>query len=494
MQKLFFPINTITQFKSLEPFLEHLANNYKQFIIIVDFRELVDENGISISTERNKCIKLGIICFTKQTEILLKDPEHISIPESIPVEETHLQNNTDISKNPLKKFLTLIGLKPLLVKIYNFCYYLPSKIAKLFFGKALFHHIDKLHIAKTVLQENQIDIIVLAEDNIGYTSIYFTKVAQKLKIPVVIMPFTICTKQEILYSIVANPTLFEQLKIKTWQQRIISLLLPKWVAITQSIKLLRLPVKEILFFECLGIATPLPWQVNSSHADYLIAESNFMKDYFLEEGVTKPQIKVLGAIHQDIFYQKKHQKETLRQELYLQLGINNEKPMILCSLVPDYYENKDFKTLEEIHCFFSKTLTNTSNYNIIISKHPRTRYEDIKYLEQYGLKIVALPVTDLIPLCDIFVACVSATIRMALACEKLVLNYDIYNMNYKDYKKAMTVINVNTKQDFELEYKRLTTELEYSMKLQENYQLQKGYYSTLDDLNSERIIHFLETL
>lgn len=48
----------------------------------------------------------------------------------------------------------------------------------------------------------------------------------------------------------------------------------------------------------------------------------------------------------------------------------------------------------------------------------------------------------MIPLCDLYVASISATIRSAIACGIPVINYDTFRYRYGDYLKADTVVHV----------------------------------------------------
>ena len=62
---------------------------------------------------------------------------------------------------------------------------------------------------------------------------------------------------------------------------------------------------------------------------------------------------------------------------------------------------------------------------MVVSLHPSQSIADYRYIEQWGVKIYIGDVIDLIPHCRIFVAC-SSTARLALACAKPIVYYDVY--------------------------------------------------------------------
>ena len=77
----------------------------------------------------------------------------------------------------------------------------------------------------------------------------------------------------------------------------------------------------------------------------------------------------------------------------------------------------------------------SKQYNIIVRPHPgHMDLEDC--LEGTACKKITRDTALLIPLCDIYIAFASATIRWAITAGKPVLNYDIFQYNYEDYNAA----------------------------------------------------------
>jgi hypothetical protein len=59
-----------------------------------------------------------------------------------------------------------------------------------------------------------------------------------------------------------------------------------------------------------------------------------------------------------------------------------------------------------------------------------------------------VPTSHLVPLCDLFVAFASATIRWAAACGIPTINYDIFHYGYNDFASVKGVRTVCASSDF----------------------------------------------
>ena len=64
-------------------------------------------------------------------------------------------------------------------------------------------------------------------------------------------------------------------------------------------------------------------------------------------------------------------------------------------------------------------------------------------LRQANLAICWDDTATLVPLCDLYVASISATIRWAIACGKPVVNYDVFQYRFDDYDGVPGNILVN---------------------------------------------------
>ena len=121
----------------------------------------------------------------------------------------------------------------------------------------------------------------------------------------------------------------------------------------------------------------------------------------------------------------------------------------------------DFKTYEELTHFWLETLKKIKGHNIIIALHPSVVRETMLHLETERIKIASAGTAALVPLCDLFVASVSSTIRWAIAAGKPVVNYDVYRYRYTDYLKVPGVILVEEQRAFEAVMLRLADDPDF---------------------------------
>ena len=73
---------------------------------------------------------------------------------------------------------------------------------------------------------------------------------------------------------------------------------------------------------------------------------------------------------------------------------------------------------------------------MLIRPHPRASPDLLRVFETPNIKISIEPMASLIPLCDLYVASISATIRWAISSGIPVLNYDTYRLRYTDFDAA----------------------------------------------------------
>jgi CDP-glycerol glycerophosphotransferase (TagB/SpsB family) len=166
--------------------------------------------------------------------------------------------------------------------------------------------------------------------------------------------------------------------------------------------------------------------------------------------------------------------------------------IVLCSLPPDYYPCKDFKNYNHMIESWVEILAKP-NVSLILSLHPRTQYSNVQYLEREGVKIIKKPIEELIPLCDVFVACISATIRYALTNKKIILNYDVFQMNYSEYTEIESVRTVNKKEDFIEEYNLILKGF-YRVKVNSYYNSNTDYFGRIGENIMKEIHNVFERL
>jgi len=294
-------------------------------------------------------------------------------------------------------------------------------------------------------------LLVLAEDNVDYRTSVFVRAGHDAGIPSVIVPFTVANALEPAEAYFDNEP--RQL---TGIDEAFARRHPQWVFEHRGRKLLRLPAAEALATEHLGLAPPLPWILHSGRADAIAVESDAMLEHYRACGIPEKQLVVTGALYDDALAAALRNAPALRSELGL-----DEHPVILCALPPDQIPGREdrveFPTYEALARHWITTLTATG-HQVVVSLHPRTPRESMRFLQELGARIPSVDVAQLLPLCDLFVASVSATIRMAIACGKPVVNYDVYRYRYTDYVSIPGVTTMEDRAGFESTIRRLTSD------------------------------------
>ncbi len=294
------------------------------------------------------------------------------------------------------------------------------------------------------INDNNPDIILTCEDNCG-CSLLFIKEAKKKNIKTVVSVFTLANEQELGYVYSKLPDYY----IKGFVKQFFYSCYSKWKRIYQGVLIACETLPNALAKELFKIAPKNPWISVGGNSNYIAIESEFVKEYYLNSGADKKKMKLLPHPALENFQHRMKNKSFYIEELKKNFKTINNQPVLLCSLPPDYFANKTFSNYKEIIDFWMTSLTKQKTHQIWLSLHPRQNVNSIEHLSNYPVTIVKEPIENLMPLCDVFVAQYSATIRLALMCEKYVVNYDMFDANYTEYANCKLVNTVNTKEQFE---------------------------------------------
>lgn len=357
-------------------------------------------------------------------------------------------------------------------------------------------HLKKLLIrikhAKSIIKENKADFLIMTEENVGYQTGIYTNIAKVNKIPILIVPYTIANAVENAEHVHDD----SRYQVKGALKKIIAKIFPTWVYDFKRKKLFALTPVNLIISELLNIAPPNPWMINSGSADAIAVESRFMEKYYLKNGISKSRLVFTGSISDDVLYENLKRFIHKRKQLYQLLNIHNDKPMLLCAIPPPWFPRPEceFSDFRQMIDFWVNTLISANNYNIVISLHPSLDIGKMKYIEKSGVKISKWTAAELIPLADIYVANISATIRWAIACGKPVLNYDVYKYHFHDYDSAKGVITVENKEDFNYYYQKLTEDNKFLMDYSNRQKQCMRKWGQIDGKSGKRIISLLDTI
>lgn len=348
--------------------------------------------------------------------------------------------------------------------------------------------------ARLLMRRLRPDLVLLCEDNVEGTSPLFIKAAHEAGAAVAILPNTIATAVEPAETYWDNP----DHSLERWSNRLAAHLYPRWVYEHRGRRLLRLPAAGVLAVEWLGLAPPLPWQINSGAADAIVIESLAVERYFRRAGLPPQRLRRTGALSLDRLGAALSDAQARRARLCERLGLQPDRPLVLSALPPNQLDVRaghcGFEDYDALLRFWVGSLAGAGDWNLVLNLHPRSREEDVRPLEGPRIRIAREPVIELIPLCDLFVASVSATIRWAIACGKPVLNFDVYRYGYDDYDGVAGVRTLTDPAAFADTARRLASEPELLADLARRQQACAAEWGELDGRSGGRMMRLFEEL
>jgi hypothetical protein len=358
--------------------------------------------------------------------------------------------------------------------------------------RAVFRLTQQVFLARKVMAREQPVCLMLGADDLDTAPLI--KAAHERGVPAVVVPFSIANALEPAETLFNDPVY----SLTSRLNRVAAALYPRWVYEHRGRKMVRLPASQLLATEWWGLGAPLPWQYNSGAADALAVENPFMKSYYVREGIPAEKLVVTGTLADDVLADNSRDSATRRAELYSELGLPPGRRMILCALPDDRFalsgSQAEFNSYPEALEFVLKTLVALPGCNVIVRLHPRVNYEAHRFIEQWGVKITERDTASLVPLCDLYVTSISATIRWAIACGIPVINYDLYRLHFTDYADARGVIAIEDRGAFAAASHRLILDPAYFADVRARQQADASRWGRLDGQSGSRLLEFLDTI
>jgi hypothetical protein len=343
-------------------------------------------------------------------------------------------------------------------------------------------------IADAVLSERCYSAIVLSEENVELDTAAWVAVARRKGVRSVIVPYTISNTTEFIESYVGHAPY--QVSASP-QNRTVARLFPRWTERHKGHHFLRTSYAKVVAVERLGLTPPNPWLLNSGYVDAIAVESQAMHDYYRAAGIPEQQLVMTGSLTDDLMADVLRQAAERRRALLQELGLPQDKPLLIAALPPDQktYDRPgcEFSDFDHLIGFWGETLAAADGWNVVVRPHPKTRPEHLDALRRHGVAISFTDTAELVPLCDVYVAAVSATIRWAIACGKPVVNYDVYQYGYRDYEGVEAVRLVNTRGEFGREIERFTRDANYRADLTARQLREAGRWGMLDGQTAGRM-------
>lgn len=347
------------------------------------------------------------------------------------------------------------------------------------------------HIKRTMLRE-EISLLILGLELAHYNTAVYVRAAHSIRIPAMIITDMMTSPAEFGDLYYHHP----RHSLERVSNRIVGAIFPKWRLEYQGRRMLRLPSSNlVLVKELLRLAPPRPWQIHSGQADLILVESKRMRDLGVRNGLEASKIQVTGLTSHDAMYQSLREQAVRREKIYAKLNVVGDKPMILLALPQDDQPvglPLPFPSYEGMCTYLAKSLASCQDYQTVVCLHPSTSYEDVRHLEEWGVKISLEHTCELIPLCYLFVAGMSSTIKWAIACSKPVIAYDYNRQKKDDFSTAKGVIVVETTEEFMVVLQQLTGDKEYYQEVCRRQAEDAGRWGNINGQAGRRILSHID--
>ena len=232
---------------------------------------------------------------------------------------------------------------------------------------------------------------------------------------------------------------------------------------------------------------------HATRASAIAVESEAMLAHYRRLGLPAAKLVKTGSLSDDVLARAQADAGARAA-----LGIAGNDKVILCAFPPNQptagRPDLEFASYPELVAFWMQTLLAFPGWRVIVRPHPFMAEQDVAALRANGATISLAHTGSLIPLCDLYVASVSSTIRWAVAAGKPVLNYDVFGYGYTDFDDVAGVIKVTSKDAFAAALARLTSdraELAHTTALA---RASAPYWGELDGKSSERILQLFDQL
>lgn len=352
-----------------------------------------------------------------------------------------------------------------------------------------------MRMAQRIIRQWEVRAVVLAVGG-SYSAEEWIKAARKNSAASIVVPFAM-SSVEIVARVYGHRPDYQ---VGLLWRLLFGSLHPEWLLEYDGNHLIRTPAAVALAHETLGIAPPHPWLYNSSHADAIAIESEQMLRHYRRQGLPPDKLVVTGALSDDVLAVAMTNAAKRRAALYRQHGFSEDQPLVLVALPPNQFIVADsvlqseYRDYDELVESWMEILGRLPDCNVLVRLHPRESVEKLRYIERWGVTISELDTAQLIPLCDLYIASFSATIRWAITCGKPVVNHDVLLQRLPFYESAQGVVTVETRAEFGAVLRRCVEDRDYWESLKAAQRESMQHWGSVDGLSATRLCALIDEL
>jgi hypothetical protein len=361
----------------------------------------------------------------------------------------------------------------------------------------LFAHLKETRALKgefaTLLSDQAPDALVLFEDNVGGWTRIIAGAAVDQQIAYFVLPLTIPNPKE--------PAAFYRGQsghmISGALARSVATRWPKWTYEHEGMTMLRLPPPDILSMHFLRLDPPQPWVLNSGSAEAICIESEAMLRHYRALGFAEGQLVVTGSLVDDTLDAVYRERQARREALLTEHGLDAGRPLFVVGFPPDQYTSPDtspfeFESFEELIEGWRAALAPVLPHaNVVVKPHPRLPTWRLGSLKAAGLIVTTAPTEELVPLADVYIASISATIRWALALGVPVVNYDCYRYRYGDFDAAAGLATIEQLPEFQSAVMALAADPAHRAAMSARQAADARNWGVIDGHFGDRLLHLL---
>jgi hypothetical protein len=320
-------------------------------------------------------------------------------------------------------------------------------------------HGPRIKTAKRLLRKEKQKLLVVAEDGIT-GNMWLLAAARAMGIPVVDCPYGYGTREAFDNTVMAEKDEAGELIMSTGEEgaKVVELY-PQWVKSGRYAGALMFPPEDILARESLGISVQDAWIIHGGFADKICAESMQMLEFYQDEGIAPGRLLLTGSAYGDVMFRALQRDGEARAAFMKPRKISADRTRVLVCWPPSYHplraDKCKFGSFQELSSEVLGYLAGLPDVEFLVSLHPSVAPEDRQVIMELGVMVVDENIFELLPCCDVYIACFSSTIRWAIAAGKPVVNYDFYGFDLLDFETASGVLTVNTFRAFKDEMSRL---------------------------------------
>jgi hypothetical protein len=186
----------------------------------------------------------------------------------------------------------------------------------------------------------------------------------------------------------------------------------------------------LMALDQLKMLTSNPWCMGNGPADIVCVDNAGTLERYVEEGVPRSKLRVVGDTAYDALFTSFASRENLRESMISERLIYRERKTVVIAL-PQFAEQGLMDWPEhwrEIESLLSEVCE--CGQNILVSLHPRVNPADYRHLEsEYPLRFAREPLKNLLPVADVFVAVNSSTVFWSVLCGIPVVVLDYFGLD-----------------------------------------------------------------